>query len=326
MGIDEKMTLTTNFDASNLSYENIPLSKIELDPDNPRELKITILDLINGISQDDPSFYDKQKDKVSLETLANSIKSKGVINPIWVYKGSDKYMLVVGERRVLGSILAGKDNIPAKIMTSKPQENDLRVIQWIENVERADLSLWERLKNVEMIIGEHKKIYKNDVINASLIKKLLGCSLTHAVNYFTVLYADTKLKDVIKNGIVNNLEKASLLASISDNKAFFEELIELTIKGISLSALKQRVRSQKELTQSIHLINIRAKHSKRMSKVNLGSTQNLSVVKTIFNAVLDYYPKYRENYETLNNINWEDHKSVSVVFKKLIKIIENNIS
>ena len=62
-----------------------------------------------------------------------------------VYKLGEKYRLVAGERRTLASII-GQDRYSAKILDSKPTDLKISLLQWIGNVERSDLSLWERLK------------------------------------------------------------------------------------------------------------------------------------------------------------------------------------
>ena len=83
-----------------------------------------------------------------------------------VYKHGEKYRLIAGERRTLASILAGKADIQAKILDARPDELKISLLQWIENIERKDLSLWERLNNLEKIVhayAESKNIPPNQV-------------------------------------------------------------------------------------------------------------------------------------------------------------------
>lgn len=114
-GISEAMTRglseTINVVENNLGmYRNVvlPLSRIELDPENPRKLTIDLADVRHGIRADDPRQANKQEELERLKEMAHTIKSSGVINPIVVYKNGELYRVVAGERRCLGSILAGK--------------------------------------------------------------------------------------------------------------------------------------------------------------------------------------------------------------------------
>src|ERR1051325_8146416 len=60
-------------------YRNIvlPLSRIELDPDNPRKLAIDLVDIRAGIRPDDPLYQLKQEELERLKELAHTIKASG---------------------------------------------------------------------------------------------------------------------------------------------------------------------------------------------------------------------------------------------------------
>src|SRR5665213_1811369 len=141
-GLEETISAAQNY-SGELRVDVIPLRKIEVDPENPRDLSLTFDDLFNGISESDVNYSRKHTELESLQSLAHSIKEQGIINPILVYKYGEKYRLVAGERRSLASILAGKSDIQSKILESKPNELKISLLQWIENIERSDLSLWE---------------------------------------------------------------------------------------------------------------------------------------------------------------------------------------
>ena len=165
-----------------LNIDVVPLRKIELDPENPRDLALTFLDLYGDLYKDDSEYTRKKKEKETLQTLANSIKEQGVLNPIIVYKFGDKYRLITGERRTLASIICGKEDIQARILEGRPSQLTLGVLQWIENIEREDLSLWERLRNLEKITtaaNEESKGSLNE-ITASNLSRIINCSLQHA--------------------------------------------------------------------------------------------------------------------------------------------------
>ena len=91
-------------------YRNVmlPLSRIELDPENPRRLAIDLNDIRQGLNDDYPAYYIKQAELERLRELAHTIQANGIINPIVVYKRGELYRIVAGERRSLASLLAGK--------------------------------------------------------------------------------------------------------------------------------------------------------------------------------------------------------------------------
>src|SRR3989338_7908818 len=63
----------------------LPLSRIELDPENPRKLIIDLPDVKEGLRPDDPHYQQKSDELERLKELAHTIKSTGIINPVVVY-------------------------------------------------------------------------------------------------------------------------------------------------------------------------------------------------------------------------------------------------
>jgi len=190
-GLEETISAAQSY-SGELRIDVIPLRKIETDPDNPRDLALTFSDIYNGLSESDAGYVRKSEEINSLQSISHSIKEQGIINPIVVYKFGEKYRLVAGERRTLASIIAGKIDIQAKILDSKPSELKISLLQWIENIERADLSLHERLKNLEKIVGTYAgtKNIQMDQVTITEISNLIGCVKSQAISYKAVLTAD----------------------------------------------------------------------------------------------------------------------------------------
>lgn len=320
-GLEETVSAAHNY-TGELRVEAIPLRKIELDPENPRDLVLTFEDLYNGIDKADKDHIRKVNEKNSLLSLANSIKEQGIINPVVVYKYGDKYRLIAGERRTLGSIISGKNEIQAKILDSKPSELKISLLQWMENVERKDLSLWERLSNLEKIIDSYAQNQerKRADITATDLARLLGCSLPHAMNYFTVLHADKRLKDLIRSNQLKNLEKAAILTGIN-SESVKQTAIEACLSGATLKKLKS-ISSQdkiKKLKPSEPLApDTRGRQAK---SVNLGTTRKIHVARLIINSVLNH-EKVAHLKQHFSDLNWADYKSINHAFKHLLKTLE----
>ena len=85
--ITRTLEIANNY-AGELSIEVLPLNKVELDPENNRELVLTLHDAINGIDHADPFYEKKKQDWKSLESLANTIRDDQLINPIYIISSS----------------------------------------------------------------------------------------------------------------------------------------------------------------------------------------------------------------------------------------------
>jgi len=94
-------------------------------------------------------------DEDSLQDLANSIKERGIIQPIIVRKSSDddsKYEIIAGERRWLAAQKAGLHEVPVVIT----DVDDLKSLEFaiVENVQRNDLNAIEEARGYQRLIEE----------------------------------------------------------------------------------------------------------------------------------------------------------------------------
>src|SRR3990167_9105918 len=264
----------------------------ELDPDNPRKLAITLADIQQGINKNDALYERKLAELDKLKELANTIESSGVINPIVGYKRGEVYRVVAGERRCLASILAGKNEIEARIFNDKPRGFELKLIQWIENTAREDLTLDERIGNIREIIHEYQRQQNNEVaVTATLLKNITGLSLPQATYYMTVLNAPLDVKQVIESGKIRSLDKAAIIAGIESSE-IRREALQACIDGCSLKELRKIVAQGKQTLRKETLINV--KRGRAVTRVNMGFTLNSSVVQAIVESVLSQikYKKY----------------------------------
>ncbi len=297
----------------------LPLSRIELDPENPRKLTIDLSDVRHGLRPDDPLYSRKQEELEKLKELAHTIKANGVINPIVVYKNGEFYRIVAGERRCLGSILAGKQEIEARVFNEKPKGFDLKLIQWVENTAREDLTLDERLGNVREIIREYELQHGQTEVNATLLKSITGLSLSQTTYYMTALNAPEDVQVHIQSGNIRNLDKAALLAGVvsPDVRA---RAIEACINGSSLKELRSIISQHKHLNKNRKDL-VSSKRGRSTAKINMGTTLKAQVVKTIVDCVTTQrqFDKYMEVF---SQVNWMDLRQATKAFRKLIEILE----
>lgn len=297
----------------------VPLSRIELDPDNPRKLALTFEDAQNGIDKTDPLFQQKSAELEKLKELASTIQSSGIINPIVVYKRGELYRVVAGERRCLASILAGKQDIEARAFNEKPNAFELKLLQWVENTAREDLTLSERMGNVRDIIIEYQVRYPEATITATLIKEVMSLSLSQASYYLTVLNAPEDVQVLINSNQLNSLDKAAIICGIEDAETR-KQVAEECLKGTSLKDLRKLISQGKKSNRTIQESPAK-KRGRMVTRINMGFTLNTEVVQTIVKAVLDQ-TDFRKYSDVFSRVNWNHYDQSSRAFKKLVEILE----
>lgn len=321
-GLEQTIAAAHNY-SSDLRVDVIPLSKIETDPDNPRSLLISLDDITNGITNDDPFFEQKTQEIESLQSLSNSIKEQGIINPVIVYEHNGKYRLIAGERRTLASGLAQKTDIQAKILDGKPDEVKIRVLQWIENIERSDLSLAEKIDNLEKIIDAYAR--QNQISSRKVtitdISQLVGCVKSHAMNLKTVLEADGDIKELIAKNQIRSLEKAAVISNIASVNLRKKALDEC-LNGATLKQLKSYLEKDKSTQKTPSLENIVVQKAGRPTlSVNFGKTPNVRVAGIILKSLITN-PDISNLEMEVDSLDFESPKCISDAFKTLVRKLE----
>ena len=317
-GLEQTIVAAHNY-SSALRIDIIPITKIDVDPDNPRTLTITASDIINGLSAEDPLYVKKLEDLESLQTLSKSIEDQGIINPILVYEKNGLYRLIAGERRTLASMIAKKSDIQAKILDEKPDELKIRLLQWIENIERSDLTLKERMDNLEKIVSafakQHELMFQE--VRITDISQLIGCTKSHAISLKAVLNADSEIKQLIAENKIRNLEKAALLTEIQ-SPFLRQHAIADCIQGMPFKKLKMYLEQDKTKSKTDETSNSNDSES---FFIHFGSTKNMGVAKAIFDSILSHesFKCIVSEFETIDRNN---PKIISSAFKQLIKRLE----
>lgn len=320
-GIGETIN-TGNNNIGQLRYEIVSLSRIQLDNENPRDLLISKDDVIHGVRENDSNYERKKSELESLETLAFSIRKAGVRNPVELYKDRDHYILISGERRVLGSLLAGKTDVPAKILESKPDELQLRFLQWIENIEREDLTIWERLYNIEQLIGAYKNSDESNLIDSEILSNIIGCSKKQSKRYLDVVLADNGLKNILKEAGISDLIKLSLIVGTKD-KDQQKRLIEEATKGASREGLSDVIKSmsnESKKTRPSSTNKNGAGRPRTSIAVNV-PINKISALQTIIENVINSDPTYIKHAPNFDRIDWSNANHVKTAFETFVDFV-----
>ncbi len=299
----------------------VPITRLELDPDNPRKLMITMDDLPAGPKKNDAKYAQKQSEFESLKSLSETIKSSGVINPIVVYKLGEKYRVVAGERRTLASIIAGKTELDARVYQQRPNPFDLKLVQWVENTAREDLSLNEKIGNIKDLVKEFEVANSGEAMSAKKIVELTGLSSSQAHNYMTILEADDTLVHAIVEGKIKSLDKAVLIQGAKP-ASLRAAAIEQCAQGASLQALRKFIQENKKKPEKVEK---KSRAGRPAVQVNMGSTKKPHVAKAIIDAVIST-PKYQAHASLFKKVDWAELEEATKAFRQLISILEKEMS
>ena len=123
----------------------------------------------------------KKFDEISLEELTNSIRERGIIQPIIVRPSSDhenKYEIIAGERRWQAAQFAGLHEVPVVVINV----DNLKSLEFaiVENVQRKDLNPIEEAQGYKRLIDEFS--YDQDKVS-----KFIGKSRAHISNCLRLL-------------------------------------------------------------------------------------------------------------------------------------------
>jgi len=172
--------------------------------------QLTISDLI-------PNKYQPRKifDERNLEDLTNSIKERGMIQPIIVRKSNDdksKYEIIAGERRWIAAQRAGLHTVPVVVT----QADDLKSLEFaiVENVQRHDLNPLEEAQGYKRLIDEFS-------YDQEKVSKFIGKSRSYISNTLRLLNLPIEVIKLIENQkltpghakILVGLENAIFVAS-----------------------------------------------------------------------------------------------------------------
>lgn len=301
-----------------LNYEMMSINLIEPDPENPRKLNLTLDDLQLAAMNADLLPADKKKQFESLRPLIDSINKVGVRNAIEVYKHNNKYRLISGERRWLASLAAQHDYIPAHIC-DKPDSFDLCYLQWIENMQREDLSLWEKYVNLKQIVDAY--LVKNrqmKEITVDELSKILGTAQRQSYRYLTLLQAEANVLAAAQEGKIKNLKLLEEIVKLKDAKIRQEVLDKLN--NTANTGIVQQVKKAK-ITQTKTKTH---KQGRPAKKIHLGYLDNVVTARTIFNMLLEQ-EKLIPFHHLFQEIDWSSAKNISSAFKKLFGLIEEKI-
>ena len=253
--------------------------------------KLSVSDLISNKFQPRKLF-----DEESLQDLSNSIKERGIIQPIIVRKSSDhssKYEIIAGERRWLAAQKAGLHEVPVVITAA----DDLKSLEFsiVENVQRNDLNAIEEARGYNRLIEEFS-------YDQEKVAQFIGKSRSHIANFLRLLNLPEAVLELIKTKKLSP-GHAKILVGLDNAEFVAKKIVE---KNLSVRQAENFVKIFKMKKQSF----------KRLKDVNLQALESSITEKIGLNV-------YIKNKKNNNGSLVFEYKSLDQL-NKIIEIIKSN--
>jgi len=181
-------------------------------------------------------------EKESLQELTNSIKQRGIIQPLIVRKLNDqdnKFELIAGERRLQAAQSAGFHEVPVVIIDA----DNLKSLELaiIENVQRKDLNSIEEAES-------YKNLIENFGYDQDQVSKFIGKSRSHVSNSLRLLTLPEKIVEFIRHEKITQ-GHAKILIGLENALLLAEKIIK---KKLSVRQTEGLVRLLKRSSKKAH--------------------------------------------------------------------------
>ena len=198
--------------------------------------KVAISDLLSNKFQPRKLF-----DEDSLQDLSNSIKERGIIQPIIVRKSKDdtsKYEIIAGERRWLAAQKAGLHEVPVVITNV----DDLKSLEFaiVENVQRNDLNAIEEARGYQRLIEEFS-------YDQEKVAQFIGKSRSHIANLLRLLSLPDLVLKLIETKKLSP-GHAKILVGLNNVESVASKIVE---KNLSVRQTENFVKIFKIKKQSL---------------------------------------------------------------------------
>ena len=198
-GLDALITMDDLKTGGSSSISEIELSKIQPNPEQPR------------------SIFEEE----TLEELATSIRSLGVIQPITLKEiGPEQYMIISGERRYRASRMVGLETIPAYIKTAA--DENIVEMALIENIQREDLNSIE--------------------ITQEKLSERVGKKRATITNYLRLLKLPAEIQMGLKDRKID-MGHARALLPVEDPEVQLALYEQILAEGLSVRNVEEIVRA-----------------------------------------------------------------------------------
>ncbi|MEW6608401.1 MAG: ParB/RepB/Spo0J family partition protein [bacterium] len=209
------------------------LPEVKIEGENIREIKIS--EIMSSRYQP-RRYFDAEKQK----ELADSIREKGIIQPVLVRTSKDGYELIAGERRLQAAKSIGLERIPA--IVKDVVDSEALEIALIENIQRQDLNPIEEADAYQRLIREFNLTQED-------LAKEVGKDRTTVTNTLRLLKLPPEIQEHVSTGIIS-MGHARAILSLEVEAQQLEASEKIIKKGLSVRETEELVKRMKKMSVS----------------------------------------------------------------------------
>ncbi len=206
-------------------------------------------------------------DPASIEELAESIKSQGVLQPILVRSLDDGYEIIAGERRWRAARLAGLEEVP--VVVHDVDDSAAMAIALIENIQREDLNPLEEASGIQRLIGEFSMTHET-------AGRAVGRSRSAVSNLLRLLSLEEAVQDMLMSGTIDMGHARALLAVSGPRQ--LELAQRIVALGLTVRDAEQLVNNGIPLSKGIKRV---ARKDRDIAALEETLSENLGTTVTI---------------------------------------------
>ncbi|HOD99741.1 MAG TPA: ParB/RepB/Spo0J family partition protein [Kiritimatiellia bacterium] len=166
----------------------------------------------------------------ALQELADSIREKGVLEPVWLRQVGDMFELIAGERRFRAAQLAGLAEIPA--LLHEVSDVEAREMALIENLQRADLDLIEEAEG-------YRDLMQAAALTQEEVARRVGKARATVANALRLLDLSSAIKSALSAGTLSAGHAKVLLGVAAPDRDLLATRV--IAQGLSVRALEKLV-------------------------------------------------------------------------------------
>ena len=236
-----------------------------------------------------PSPFQPRKDfnKEALSALVESIKEKGILQPLLVRKVGNRYEIIAGERRWRAAKMAGIEEVP--VIEKDMDNQEVLEVALVENLLRENLSIIEEAEGFNRLINEFHHTH-------DALSQIVGKSRSYITNVLRLLTLPMAVKELVKE---NKLSAGHARCLVGLDKA--EEIAQKIIsRGLTVRQTEDLVNRIKN--NSLNQIAHSLKKDPSIKELEKSITQSIGM-KVKINSGKDNKGKITIEYKTPEELN-----------------------
>lgn len=216
------------------------------------------------ITEIEPNLKQPRKmfDQEKIDSLAESIKENGIMQPIVVSKSNDTYKIIAGERRWRAAREAGLKTVPV-IIRNDMADSKILELALIENIQRQDLNVLEEANAFQVLMSEYNMTQEE-------VSKVVGKSRSAVANVVRLLNLDERVQEMLNENRISEAHARAILPITSKDKQY-EMALLIEKRGMTVRDVELLMRRRKKAKSSEKIEDIFTKTLEDNMKGYLGT-------------------------------------------------------